>query len=470
MTLRVRNPSWKRDGFGRRSIVPRAMWALGISTIAICAGIVAAKSTGKAVELIAFLLLCLYSAYATYCPRGAIIVMFASLSLIPVYAVPTFHSFYPEPTAVAALILAVVLFRAGVRLRLTPVDFAFAATCLAMVLAALLGPHSLNTTISELFLWVPPYLAGRAICKRRDGPFVFALAAAVAGLVAMPFIVYETLSRKNIFFSLARPGTELTRLWAHPTFRPGGLLRSQGAFGHPLSMALIVASCAVFALALALRASSRRRQGTWLLAAAGLVYGLYTSHERSGWFVLIGGVLVLAVIATPRATRIRYVFAIAMIAVPLVVLALAATHPENGEASIARTESTAYRVHLWEHAFEPGVLGIVGLPETRTFNHFVNAIRPGATSIDSGFLQVADVFGIVAFIALFTVVAAVVRVAVAARGTWAAVIPAVALADLGVLTVIGFQTQVPIFVWLVVGAASGVYLRHRSLGSHPSPT
>jgi hypothetical protein len=444
------------------------VWVLGISVVAICAGVAVARNSQYAVALIAIVLLCLYAAYATRHPRGATIVMFASLSLIPVYAVPAFRSFYPEPTVVAALIIAVVLFRTGVRLRFTVVDLAFAATCGAMVLAALLGPHSLFTTLSELSLWVFPYLGGRAICKRRDGAHTFVLAAAIAGLVALPFIIYETITRKNIFFSLAIPGTELTKLWARPAFRPGGLLRSQGAFGHPLSMALIVASCTVFALALALRAGSSRRQIAWLLTAVGLVFALYTSHERSGWFVLIGGVLLLAVAATPRATRIRYAFAIAIIAVPLAFLAVAATHPANGEASAARAESTADRVHLWEHAFEPGVLGLVGLPETNTFNHFVNAIRPGGGAIDSGFLQVADIFGVIAFIALFTVVAAVVRVMVAVRGTWVAVIPVVALVDLLALTVIGFQTQVPIFIWLVVGAVSGIDLRRRSHGNQLS--
>jgi hypothetical protein len=35
------------------------------------------------------------------------------------------------------------------------------------------------------------------------------------------------------------------------------------------------------------------------------------------------------------------------------------------------------------------------------------------------------------------------------------------------LTVVGFQTQVPIFVWLVIGAVSGVDLRRRFRGNEP---
>jgi hypothetical protein len=465
----VRDPSWRRDGI-KPSLGGRVVaGALGISVLAVCAGIAAAKSTQLAEILIAGLLLCLYIGYATSNMRGAVVVMFASLSLIPVYAVPTFRAFYPYPTAIAALIVALLLVRVGGRWRITVVDLTFAATCGALLLAASLGPHSLLATLSELCLWVPPYLAGRAICRRRDGVKTFALAAAVAGLVTLPFILYETLTKKNIFFPFARPGTELTLLWAKPDFRPGGLLRSQGAFGHPLSMALIVGSCAIFAFALALQAASLRGRVAWLLASLGLVIGQYTSHERSGWFVVIGGLLLFAAIAIPRATRIRYAVAVLLVAVPLTFVAASATHPANGEASVARTESTADRENLWRHAFEPGALGILGLSETKSFNHFVNAVNPGRTAIDSAYLQVADIYGLIAFAVLFTVVAAVAWVAVAVRGTWAGVVPAVALADLLILTVVGFQTQLPIFVWLMVGAVSGVDLRRRSRGNQSSP-
>jgi hypothetical protein len=465
MSLRVQESSWVMAGVSRHTGVRRAAGVLVLGAMAVVAGVVAVKSTQLAVGLIAVVLLGLYVGYAKSHLRGAIIVMFASLALIPVYAVPTFRSFSPEPTAVAAVVVALVCVRLGGPWRLTGVDLTFAATCGAMILAALLGPHSLTTTLSELFLWVPPYMAGRAVCRRPGGAQTFVFAAAIAGLIALPFIAYETVTRHNIFFPLARSGTELTRLWAKPAFRPGGLLRSEGAFGHPLSMALIVGSCAVFAFALAIQARGSRRKTFWLLVAVALVVGQYVSYERSGWIVIIGGLLLFGASAVPGGKRVRYAMVVVVIAVPLAFLAISATHPRNGEASVARAESTADRVDLWRHALEPGVFGIVGLPETVSFNHFVNAVRPGRTAIDSGYLFIGDVYGLIAFIALFAVVAAVIRVMVIVRGTWVAVIPAVALAELAALTVIAFQTQVPIFVWLVVGAVSGVDIRRRAANS-----
>jgi hypothetical protein len=465
--LRVRDPSSVASGIELSGGSRRLAWTVAVSVIAVCAGVAAATSNQLSAALIVVAVLCLFIGYATGHPRGAAFAMFASLALIPVYAVPAYRYFSPEPTAVAAVIVALAFVRVGAAWRFTFVDVAFATTCGAMLLAAALGPHSLLATLSELFLWIPAYVAGRAICRRHEGARTFAIGAAAAGLIALPFIAYETITEHNLFFSLARPGTELTSLWARPAFRPGGLLRSQGAFGHPLSMAFIVGSCSVFALALAVRSSSRGRRLAWLLAATGLAIGQYTSHERSGWIVIIAGTLIFAVTVLPGQTRLRHVVSVVVVIAILSIVAISASNPGNRESDVLRSGSTADRVALWRHAFEPGALGLVGLPETVTSNEFANAVRPGQVAIDSGFLQVGDVFGVLAFVGLFTVVAAVIRIAVAVRGTWAAIVPAVALADLIALTVIGFQTQVPIFAWLVVGAASGVDLRRRTRGHDP---
>jgi hypothetical protein len=458
ITLRARDPLWEKGGPTAPIKVARV---LAVAVLAGCAGLAGASSLDAIVAITAVVLLCLYIWYATVRRRNAIIILFASLTLVPVYVAPTYRTFSPEPTAVAALAVALALFKAGDIIRWTVVDVAFTATCGTMVLAAWLGPHSLLATGSELFLWIPAYLAGRAICKRYNGAETFVLAAVIGGLLALPFIAYETISRHNVFFGLAKAGSALTTLWAHPAFRPGGLLRSEGAFGHPLTMAVIIGSCAVFALALGVRAKGRLRQAAWLCGAVALAIGQYTSHERSGWTVVIGGVLIFAAAAIPRGARLKNAFIVGVVAIPLCLVAISASEPANGAAAVARTGSTADRLALWRHALEPGALALVGWPETVNFNHFANAVHPGQVAIDSGYLQIGDVFGVIALIALFTVVAAVVRVAVAVRGTWAAIIPAVALADLIALTVIGFQTQLPVFIWLVVGGASGVELRRR---------
>lgn len=456
-----------RGGASTSSAGRRFAQLCGAVALAGCAGVVAAKSAQATEAVIAAGLLCAFVGYAAGHTRGAVYAMFVCLVLVPVYAVPSFGSFSPEPAAVAALILALLLVQRG-RPELTVIDLAFVATSGAIMVAAWLGPARLGDTLSTLFLWIPPFLAGRAICRRPDGPRMFTVGAAVAGLISVPLIAYEAVTGNNPFFRFAIGGTELSTLWAQPSYRPGTtLLRTEAAFGHPLTMALIVASCSVFAVALAVHSTSRKARVGWLLAAASMALAQYTSDERTGWIVLIVGVLVFAATAAPRRARSRHGLALALICAPLLVLGVSVAEASNSQT---QNYSAEYRTALYAHALQPGAFTLLGLPETTSYNIFVtdsdvatNVANAGDTSIDSGYLQIGDIFGLLALLPLLCVIPAVIWVAVATRGTWVAVIPAVAVANLVGLTVIGFQTQVPIFAWLVIGAASGVALRSRSV-------
>jgi hypothetical protein len=435
---------------------------------AACAGAAAASVTTLAYGLLALALLYLYAEYALSRPRGAVVAMVASLALIPVYAVPDLQAFTPEPTAILAAILAVVLVRVGVPFRPTGLDLVFAVLCGAMLLSALIGPATVPSVGSELFLWIPPYIAGRAIVLRQDGPQTLVLAAAIMGLVAVPFIVQETVTGHNYFFGLANSSSAGTELWAHPAFRGGGrsitgVLRSQGAFGHPLSMAMLIGSTAVFAIALAVRSTVLRNRILWLGAAVGLVAAQSTAFERSGWVVFAGGTLLFAASAIPSSPRVRYAFAGALLCLPLALLAISlagtpgGTAQAQGDLAGQRIESANVRLDLYKHALRPGGLKLVGIGSHEA--DFANSVTLGRTSIDAAYLQIGIQNGWIALIPLLAVVLGVVRVAIRARGTWAAVIPAVALANLVALSVVGFQTQQPIFIWLLIGATSGVALR-----------
>jgi hypothetical protein len=109
------------------------------------------------------------------------------------------------------------------------------------------------------------------------------------------------------------------------------------------------------------------------------------------------------------------------------------------------------------------VLKPFGLPENLNgngFNIFVSGAETGAqssvsTSIDSGYLQVGDNYGLVALFPLLAVPFAAAWAAAKCRRSWLAIFPVAAFAVLIGLFTIGFQTQVPMFVWLLAGAASG---------------
>lgn len=440
---------------------------------ALVAGVLVARSDRIAIALIVVVLLLLFAAYAAHRARYATIPLLLSLTLVPVYAVPDVGPLTPEPFAIAAIVFVGVVIatnQAGAIGKLTAIDLAFAATCGATILAALVGPPHVPSTLAGLLLWVPPYAAGRCMAARAEGERQFAVAVVVGACATVPFIAYETATQHNLFLSLAIPGTKETQLWARLAFRPGThILRAEGPFGHPLSMSLIVSGSCLLAIVLAATARTRRTRLSWTVAAVALIGAQYTSGERTGWLMLVVGLLTLALTAVTKGTPLRYRVLLGIAAVGVAYLGFSAINDAGVTTDLSN--STTYRTALYAHAFQPGVLKPFGLPENiggTGFDLFVSGIQipgvpQGDVSIDSAYLQVADSYGIFAVLALLAVLVTVVVAVVRCRGSSLVALPVVALVNMLALFTIGFQTQVPMFVWLTVGAASGALARRRGL-------
>jgi len=436
----------------------------------VVAGTAAASSIKAVAVLFGLAAALAYAAYTLRAPRGAVIVMFLALALVPVYALPSINAFSPQAGSLACLLLIVLLPAAQGRVRpvrFTAIDATFALTCIAVFVAAVFGPTHVLVTVATLLLWIPPYLVGRRVCIDRPGLRTFALGAVLAGCASLPFIAYETVTKHNVFFKLAIPGTTATKLWAKSAYRPGtGFFRTEAGFGHPLSMALIVSGCALLAFALALSAETRKWRFRWLGLGVVLVIAQYTSGERTGWVILVAAVVAFAASAFTRSTPIKYRLLLLAGTLVLVVAAFAAIN-DSGVTG-AEAQSSHYRAALYAHALQPGVLKLLGLPESpnSNYNIFVSGISNvgftsavnGNQSIDSAYLQIGDQYGLIALFPMLAVLVAVVIAVVRCRGTPIAAVPATAFGVLLGLGTIGFQTQVPVFAWLVVGAASGAQL------------
>lgn len=432
-----------------------------IGTIALALGMLAAAQPFIAAMLAVLAGLVVFAMVCTTWPRVGIVILFASLALVPVYAVPDLFGTAAQPSAALAGVLAIALARRGPRTAVSVVDVAFVATCAAIVYGAIFGPPRLVGNFVNVGIWAAAYAAGRAICVRRDGPRWIAGGVVLVGLISLPFIVIERLTGVNYFLRLAVSGSTNTVLWAHQERRGDSLIRVEAAFGHPLSMAMIIGSAAVFAVALALPSQSWSRRTCLLGVGAVLALAQSTTNERSGWLVVGGGLLLTLLLAIPRATRSRYAFATGVVAVPaiLVILALNISTPStttDTSAAAARASSTAYRQALFKHAFDPGALPALGRGDDA--DQFALEVLPGKSlgSIDSAYLQIGAVNGLVALLPLVAIFAAVVITALRARGTFAAAVPAVTIANMIALIVVGFQTQQIVMVWLLVGASAGV--------------
>src|SRR5207245_2668550 len=116
----------------------------------------------------------------------------------------------------------------------------------------------------------------------------------IAAAAVMPFAITEAITGHNPFFGLASDSAAATR-WAHHDNRPTGGIRVEAAFGHPIVLAMFLATAALVGTALAMGAESRR-QRFWLLAGSGVsVVGIALTQSRTGWLVLAAGLLLLGI-------------------------------------------------------------------------------------------------------------------------------------------------------------------------------
>lgn len=446
----------------RQSAITTVLVAAGAGA---CVGAAIAADAKLAAVVGAGLLLMLYWALAKADARLATVIAITSLALIPTYVAPTFRAFTPQPVAAIAIVLWLALYGRGKTGGTTRVDLAFGGLAAGMMIAGLVGPAGPFSTASKLIVWGALFLAGRAVCRQQDGPFLFSVGVVAMGLATLPFLLLETFTGENVFFSLASSSNSEASVWAQTDLRVGGLVRTEGAFGHPLTMTLALGGAAVFAFALALRARGAARLA-WLAAAGCIAAGMASGHERSGWVVLVVGLLLLAATALPREGRLRYVFAIVLVVVPLGAVAIGLhSNSSSGTAADANQESIEIRKDLYLHALDPGAFETFGSRQTRTYKRFANAVRPGTQAIDAAYLEFGDAYGWIVLLLALGSVGAVLSAIVSSRGTWEAVVPSVAVATLVTITVIGLQTQVPMLVALLAGGTSGVLLRGRSAAS-----
>ncbi len=397
----------------------------------------------------------MFALWADRRPKDAVIALALSLAIFPVYLVPDIQALSPQPTMILAFVLALVLLGRYDLGRFTAIDGAFVAFSICIVAASLLGPPKLLSTASDLLLWVAPYAAGRVICVMPRGVEFLAIGCALAGLVAIPSVLYEAVTHVNPFFGLANSGSRFTDLWARHDFRGMSTFRTEGPFGHPLTLAFVMSTSAVFAVALGVRARQTSWRVFWFLAALALMLVQSTSNARTGWLLFLAGVALFAAAAIPRGSRLKHGFAIAVVGIPLAVAALSLSAGSDESSRLAEQDSAEHRAQLYERALEPGALQPFGSQQSANFNAFVNPVRPGSTAIDSAYLATGDQYGVFSLLALIAVTLAVIVAAFRTRGRWEAVLPAVALAQLTVLTVVGFQSQVPFLAWLVVGGVAG---------------
>lgn len=445
----------------------RALQVAGAVSLAIATAYVAAARPTSAIALAGALFATIAFAAAFARPALVVGLGFAALAAIPMTSAPARSVLILHPglvllwAAVGALVVKNVL--AGARARLTLVDGLAIALSVVLVLPVAAGVRAPVELGRLLFLWAGPYLVARLLVSRY-GVHALLRTVVLAALALVPFAVFEAATGTNVFLSLPK-STSAAPEFLQSVARLGGQ-RAQASFGHPIALAMLFATASLLAAGLAATQRGRARIA-WMLAAGVLAAAQITTLSRTGWVIVVLGVL-LVVVTAPRVLRrpARVVGGVAVVAALVALVAVgparalilpSAVEPAGGEVQ----RSGAYRTALIQFAIRPGTLKPLGQTQ-------LPRGPQGNRSIDNQYIYFGILWGVVPlapFILLpFAVLLALRRVR---RDVLSVVVLAAVVGNFAALTGVALFTQQQLYFWLLVGAASGIVATARQRTAAP---
>lgn len=390
-------------------------------------------------------------------PQHAFAVALATMVAIPFSVARGVGPILIEPTVIALWLVAVAMIALTMIRRrpiaLGPIEFGVALFAIANLAAVIGGARDPIEFERQWFIWLAPLLATRLITSELDdGPELVARLLVGAALVLVPFVAFEAYLGVNPFSVVFPPppdsvfGADLGRL---------GGTRVQASFGHPLALAMGLASAAVLAAALSLDADSRAARRGWSGAALVLTLAQSLTLARTGWLILaVGGVVLFATrprrFLNPGALTALAVLALAFASLGVFGSARALLLDPAGEAGGEAAASADYRDQLISYALTGDVI--------EPFGRERPLVGPGANrSLDNEFVVQASRWGWVSasMLAVIGLIAAATTIRLRRLAAVRVALPALAFANLAALTVVALLTQQQLLVWILVAAAAG---------------
>lgn len=395
---------------------------------------------------------------------GLVVVMV----LIPSYASPGVGPILFIPAAGLSWLLAGVLaWRNGMQrgrpFSFTALDLLVALFFILMFASSQVSPQvEFKEYYNDVFTWLGPYLAARLLLQDCERPArVVAIAFAVGTVLVAPVAILETLGTKNPFFNFQFNGAE-SAAFGNAVTRSGEV-RAQASFGHPIALSMYASASALLSLGMALYAKVSKERLAWLALAALAVAVQVMTVSRTGYVMLVIGVVLLALTTADKIMRRRLSAIVGVVALIVVLMNITGSGPEELQVFPSKkaetvsaeevSESSAYREKLLERALEPGVLGLWGNP----YNKVTNGVSLSNTSVDNEYIILGDSWGLIPMFALIAVgVGLLVSIALALRREAfdLVILPIAALTSLCALFFVAFITQQQVMVWLLIGCAS----------------
>lgn len=369
-------------------------------------------------------------------PRVGVAVWLLSVALIPIWTGVTLKLYFMPATLVGMVLLVFLKHRLG-RLKLGLADYLVAAFMLSCLAPIITGGATLSTVFVVITSWSFPYLIGRLATGLVGVQWLYGAVAVVFTVVAIGLIA-EMVTGWNPFLSFPHRSPDLFAVWGDLQTR-GGVVRSEGAFGHS------IAAGSATAMAIPMALGSRFRP--WLKCGMAVVMGIgvvVTVSRVSMVGAAIGVVLVLFLLRelSPR-VRAGLFIVFGILAVGALPFVLRTLRSAGDEA----TASAGYRGSLLDLVPGISVLGVSPLARKSPDGKFFFG---NFRSIDSQLLLTGLQYGWFALILGLLGLLAAVLVVVSRRGTAATI---AVVAQIPALATVALITQYADFFWFVVGVA-----------------
>lgn len=335
------------------------------------------------------------------------------------------------------------------RLRWTMIDTLITALFVTLFVGLLFGAVPGHVQYSVMS-WLLPYAWGRVVIARVGFEWV-ASCIGIAAVVAAVLAIIESLTGTNIFLLI--PGVQ-GKMWTALQYR-GGLLRSEGAFGHSISLGSSLALATAFLMA-------TRWRLAWKIAAIVIVaLGAVVTISRIG----LVGILLVVLLSTLFLGRYistvqrGAVFGLVLVGALIMLPTIAAVFDDAGDEAAGSAEYRGDLIPLLREAVW------IGISPGRELSPDGTDYFGGFRSIDSALILIALRHGLLPLILILIALGIAVCVLLSGRGNPAVV---AVLSQVPALATVALITQYASFLWFVAGVAVASYSVGALRGAGPA--
>lgn len=368
-------------------------------------------------------------------PRFATLSWVVVLCFVPYwFSVAIVLPFTPATIAGGFILLALFPIHS---FKLTKPDLVVAAFAAIYAISFLFGAGTVSSAWVMISHWLLGYALGRVILLRVGVEQVFRSFAYIFTAVSV-LAVFEFVSGWNPFVLLAVPG-RLYNTWGSLLER-GGVLRAEGAFGHPIALG------ASIALVIPLVLATRMRSWIRLAMVAVMLVAVVTTFSRTAMVCSVISVILSLTLTRDsmgRPVRVGAILTILAVGVVLTPFVQSVFDAAGDEA----TGSAAYRGDLFALLESTSLIGLSSaFRQTATGSNYIDNFG----SIDNQVVLIGLLYGLIPLICVAILIIGACVIVLTGRGT-APVISIVA--QIPAFFTVALITQYGMFVWVVGGLA-----------------